>query len=138
MKYFTEEEFLGWYDEMDHRLLQMLDALRELLGCPLYLSKLEGAIGRHAGSSGTWHNIDKHGKVYAVDGGIPESVTYNQLYDACLAVGFTGIGLYSGWNSGRGFHVDTRTDRDSSNPAVWSGIYVKGKTSYGSIQKLLN
>ena len=137
MRHFAKKEFQGFYDRMDWSLLVKLDALRELLGVPIHISKNPKAIGRDDDVD-SWHNFKLKGKVFAVDGYIPESITYTEFYSACREVGFTGIGLYTGWSGGRGFHLDTRTDRTASNPAKWSGTYKDGVNSYGSISTLLS
>ena len=137
MKHFIEEEFQGYYEKMDFDLLIKLDGLREMLGVPIHLSKNPDAIGR-GDDVNSWHNFKLKGKVFAVDGYIPKAITYGDFYTACRKVGFTGIGLYTGWKGGRGFHLDTRTDRDPSNPAKWSGTYKDGVNSYGSISTLLS
>ena len=136
MKYFTEAEFGGWFDKVDEKLKVKLDSLREELGVPVHLSKNKIAVGREDNSN-SWHNVRKHGKTYAVDGYIPEGITYKKFYQTCLKVGFTGIGLYTGWSGGKGFHVDTRLDREEGNPAKWSCVYKGGKNTYGDISNLI-
>lgn len=139
MKYFKENEFHGWLPHLDEQLKFRLDVLRELLGCPLNLSSSPKGIGRRDGDSQSWHNIDFHGKVYAVDGYIPDKVSYSTFYRKAVQAGFTGIGLYSGWSK-RGFHVDTRTDRNGKPAATWSGVFdpQTSKTTYGPIDLLLH
>lgn len=137
MEYFTTDEFQGWYHDLDKDLRVRLDFLRLYLDEPIRLSKHRDAIGRKAGDAKTWHNIERHGKVYAVDGFIPDGVSYLEFYEAAKYCGFTGIGLYNGWSGGRGFHVDTRTDRTPDNPAIWGGIYRNNKTDYLNIWEVI-
>jgi hypothetical protein len=144
MKHFTPTEFQGWFYKLSPVLKAKLDALREELGAPVHLSKAEGSIGRRLGlDSLTQHNFDRWGEVRAVDGYLPEGVTYLEFYNVAKEVGFTGIGLYDGWSGGRGFHVDVREDRDEGSPAIWGGTYIydpvtkKGKTTYGSIWEII-
>jgi hypothetical protein len=139
--YFTEKEFQGWFSQMNGNLLVRLDILRHTAGLPIYLSKANGAIGRAAGPLDlSQHNVDVWKEVRAVDGYIPHDISYLEFFDLAKSAGFTGIGLYSGWSGGRGFHVDVRESEDG-RIATWSAIYNpsnKGrKTVYYSIDMLL-
>lgn len=140
MKHFAPTEFQGWFYKLSPVLKDKLDALREELGVPVHLSKAEGSIGRRLGpDSLTQHNFDRWGEVRAVDGYVPEGVNINDFYDACVSVGFTGIGLYKGWAHKYGFHVDVREDRKPKMPATWGGIYSAetGKTDYVGIHQVM-
>ena len=136
--YFTEAEFHGAYHKMDKNLLLKLHDLREEIDQPLNLSNnCKGFSRTLGGYNRSQHNIDVWGKCRAADGYIPEDMSYQEFYEACRAVGFTGIGLYTGWST-RGFHVDVRPDRDANSPATWSGFYKDGGTQYKSIRELTN
>lgn len=145
MKYFTPKEFGLWYGQLSPVLKDKLDELREELGVPVNLSKAKGAIGRNLGPDElTQHNVDKWGEVRAVDGYVPEEMTLLDFYNEAKGCGFTGIGFYTGWSKGRGFHLDVREDRQEGFPATWGGTYTydpkteKGKTNYGSIWELID
>ena len=134
MKYFTEEEFGGWFDKMSPTLLSKLDNLRENIGVPIYLSKDKGAFGRRLGSNVlSQHNVDKWGEVRAVDGYVPKDMQLLDFYNEAKRAGFNGIGIYSGWFGGRGFHLDVR----EGSPAAWGGVYANGKTKYVSIWEVI-
>ena len=49
MKYFTPEEFQGWYGFIDIDVLQMLDDFRHAWGKPVRVTKALGGIGRRDG-----------------------------------------------------------------------------------------
>jgi len=120
MEHFNKKEFHGWYDKLYPELRIKLDFLREILGCEVHLSNSPKGIGRED-TTNSQHNISKWGHVMAVDGYIPDEVTYLEFYEACRDSRFTGIGFYSGWPSGRrGFHVDVRQDRTPDTPATWA------------------
>jgi len=141
MFYFDADEFHGWYPKMSKKLLIKLDFLRDFLGAAVALSNIPGGIGRNAKGSYSQHNVDRWGEVRAVDGYIPEHISYAQFYEVAKRAGFTGIGLYTGWPSGRrGFHVDVRDDRNTDYPATWAGFYdlPTQKTTYKAIEELIN
>lgn len=140
MIHFKEEEFRGWYDKYSTELLVKLDFLREILDEAIILSDDPGAYGRHGQDSYSQHNIDRWGEVRAVDGYIPEGVTYKEFYDACRLARFRGVGFYKGWPSGRaGFHVDTRQDRTPDHPAFWAARWSNGKNIYDlNVHELIN
>ncbi|WP_162558537.1 hypothetical protein [Saliniradius amylolyticus] len=130
LKHFAPSEFGAWYPLMNSELLQKLDALREELGSPIHVSPVNGALGRHGGSGDhSQHNVDMWGEVRAIDV-FPtlngEYITTAQqrqtVYDAARKVGFTGIGLYTDTQPGNMLHVDVRTDKTESQPALWSRV----------------
>ena len=125
---------------MNPELLTMLDLLRSELDTPVNLLESTEGFARKLGSGNkSQHNVDLWLYCNAVDGYIPDSITYREFYEAAREVGFTGIGLYKGW-SHRGFHVDVRPDRDRHAPATWAGFYNarSRKTTYKSIRELIN
>jgi len=132
MIHFKPEEFQGFYNKMDPELLIKLDFLREIIGQPIQLSTAKGAIWRISDTDKSQHNLKAWGNVRAVDGYIPEGISYLEFFNYCKQAQFTGIGLYKGWAGGPGFHVDVRKDRDHNNPATWSSSYINVKSWYRS------
>lgn len=109
LKFFSPSEFGEWWPYMDPDLLVKLDKFRELIGKPITISGHENAIGRHLGPlKGSYHNVDKHGKVRAVDI-FPQglnSVNAKWYEQKAVEAGLGGIGFYPHWNGGFGMHVD--------------------------------
>ena len=126
MQYFKEEEFNGWYDQLHPELKIALDKLRELIKRPIFISQAEGAVGRKDDSN-SYHNINKHGYVMAVDI-FPTYVKTKDdctfIYDKAVEAGFKGIGLYPFWRQGIGFHVDIRKRDRVSRWSLIKGGYV--------------
>lgn len=116
LKYFTKEEFSGWFDRMSPELLKKLDEFRHEWGFPVQVSPHHDAVGREHPTSQSQHNIMKWGEVRAVDvfpknsvGGYINSVTERRrVYEIAKKVGFTGIGLYTDTTPGNMLHVDVR------------------------------
>lgn len=108
MKHFTQAEFQGWFPLMNKDLLEKLDELRELCGSAISLSPAEGAIGRRMGlSKRSYHNLDYHGSVMAVDV-MPAHDDLAHMFKLAKQVGFGGIGLYPHWKPRHGLHLDVR------------------------------
>lgn len=127
--YFSQSEFerndKNWYDNCDTRLLVLIDSLRFKFGDPISISPHPRAIGRNDGDHGSYHNIDKHGKVYAIDllpKGTEDKEIFEYVIELAFNTGFTGIGVYPHWNPRPGIHVDTRPDREPNDPANWGFI----------------
>lgn len=132
MQYFEPSEFGPWWPHMSPELLKKLDKFRGLWGAPVEVSPAEGGIGRHLGPADTsQHNIDKWGKVFAVDL-FPKVAAGRSGYrymstraDRARALkcakqaGFTGIGLYTDTRPGDMLHVDVRP---TEAVALWSRI----------------
>ena len=138
--FFSRSEFYrndtDWFPYIDPRLLVLLDSLRCIIKSPIAISPHPRAVGRNDGDSSSMHNIDKHGRVFAVDT-LPAQ-SYKHKYISTYVrlakeLGFTGIGVYPDWTPRPGLHLDTRTDRDVGNPATWG--YVDGE--FVSIDKAL-
>lgn len=125
MKYFKPSEFGVWFNEMDQETLKALDKFREYWGDAVTVSPAVGALGRHGGASdNSQHNVDKWGKVRAVDFfpfGLNQSNAAFALQCAKRA-GFTGIGMYSDTSPSWMMHGDTRHDRTTLNPALWARV----------------
>lgn len=136
-KYFNKAEFHGFYEKMSPKILPKLDQFRAALGCPVRLSNIPAGIGRYLGkNNNSQHNFDKWGEIRAVDGYIPPGISYLKVYKAAEKAGFMGIGLYSGWSGGPGFHLDVRPMIGQA--AQWAGLQDKaGKTKYLAITALL-
>jgi hypothetical protein len=132
MRYFEPWEFGIWWPDMSRDLLQKLDKFRALWGAPVEVSPAEGGIGRHLGPGDTsQHNIDRWGKVFAVDL-FPKIAAGRSGYrymstraDRARALkcakqaGFSGIGLYTDTRPGHMLHVDVRS---GESVALWSRI----------------
>ncbi|WP_445354179.1 hypothetical protein ACJJI5_12380 [Microbulbifer sp. EKSA008] len=129
LKYFKPSEFGVWYPFMSAELLLRIDSFREKWGAPVVISDADGALGRHDGEDGTsQHNIDKWGEVRAVDF-FPMTAsgryinTPKQLaraYQVAVAVGFTGVGVYTDTQPGFMLHGDVRPI--DNGHASWSRI----------------
>lgn len=127
LKYFTASEFGLWYPLMSSSLLEKLDEFRELWGAPVVISSHKDAIGRHANSAETQHNVDKWGEVRAIDvfpQGMNDVNSRRRAYSVAQKVGFTGIGLYTDTAPSNMLHVDVR---EGGHVATWSrvgGVYL--------------
>ena len=108
MKHFSPAEFRGWYDVLDEELKEKLDDLRARYGRAVSISPAEGAIGRRLGpSKKSYHNLDFHGVVKAVDV-LPSGDDLTKFFRLAKAVGFGGIGIYPHWKPRPGLHLDVR------------------------------
>lgn len=127
LKHFEAWEFGQWFDRMDKQTLICLDKFREAWGDSVIVSSADGGLGRELGQHhNSMHNVDKHGKVKAVDF-FPTGLNVNNARHAFALAkksGFTGIGLYpfTTLNGLRAWmmHGDTRADRTPTNPAKWA------------------
>ncbi len=126
LRYFTPQEFGGWYEKMSPDLLKKLDEFRHQWGFPVQVSPHQDAVGREHPTSNSQHNIMKWGEVRAVDvfpknslGGYINSAAERQrAYEIAKRVGFTGIGLYTDTSPGHMVHLDVR----EGSLAKWSRI----------------
>lgn len=117
LRHFKSSEFhrggTDWFLLMDSTLLVRLDVLREFWGKPISISIHPRAVGRFDGDSPSWHNIDAHDKVRAVDtfpGGLTSHDAVSAFRELAIRVGICGIGYYPDWRMGSrqgGFHLDT-------------------------------
>lgn len=136
MKYFTPEEFQGWYGFIDIDVLQMLDDFRHAWGKPVRVTKALGGIGRRDGiANKSYHNIDRWGYVRAVDV-MPEGMdnASSALVAVQLAehVGFRGIGLYPHWRPSAGLHLDNRPTL-----TMWGAIRKNDEQVYVTLDEAL-
>lgn len=124
--YFPQEEFQGWWSEMDPRLLVMLDVLRHKWNGPIWVSEAPGACGRVLGPEDeSQHNVERWDMVRAVDVFPSGMTTYQKAFTMTVyaaRLGFTGIGLYPEYKPSPGLHLDVRRDRWPGNAAKWAGI----------------
>jgi hypothetical protein len=126
LRYFTPQEFGGWYEKMSPDLLKKLDEFRHQWGFPIQVSPHQDAVGREHPTSNSQHNIMKWGEVRAVDvfpknslgGYINSAAERKRAYDIAKRVGFTGIGLYTDTSPGHMVHLDVR----EGSLAKWSRI----------------
>lgn len=127
LDYFTPSEFGAWYPLMNNELLRRLDLFRKILGSAVYISPVNGALGRHGGNDDhSQHNVDLWGTVNAIDvfptidgEYITTQEQRNIVYLAALEAGFTGIGLYTDTAPANMLHVDVR---NTSEVALWSRV----------------
>lgn len=125
MRHFAAPEFRDWLDNINPRLLVMIDLLRWRWGDSIKVSPVKGSIGRHKGDSESSHNVDYWGQVNAIDL-FPASL---QTKDDCWKfvematnLGFTGIGIYPDAKPSIMAHVDVRPTADYGQPATWGAL----------------
>lgn len=141
MKNFKESDFRGWYKDMDHGLLEVIEKFAESLDYDIFISPASGGIGRRMSPTAkSFHNITKYGKVQAIDLMINKTLTpdeWRDVFEKAKLAGATGIGLYPDWNPTNGVHLDVgkRPGKSPDNPAKWSAYRVNGKQKYFSIDK---
>jgi len=142
LRYFIEEEFRGWYEQINPILLKLLDIYRMHLHKRIIISPAEGAIGRNDNSE-SQHNINKWGKVNAIDimpvneNGVGLSIPQlKQAFILARSLGFTGIGVYPDWKPYPGLHLDVREDKVIGKPAAWAGINKNNKQIYVTINEI--
>jgi hypothetical protein len=140
--YFSDAELFGHKKDFDPDLLDRINVLREEWGKPIVVSPLKGAVIRWD-NSGSYHNINKWGKVRAIDffpqsrkgpGGIKSVDEAIEFILLARAVGLTGIGVYPYFTPSYGFHVDNR-----ENPCEWvdTAKYPNHNYFYGNATWLL-
>lgn len=131
LQYFHPREFIrpaldggqqvDWSNQMDRRLLVLLDALRHAWGNAIRISNGSGALGRYGGQSR--HAVDTWGTVMAADmvpAGTHTIADAKRFFHLAKAVGVGGIGFYPGWNQGPGWHIDSRIN--PLNPTTWGMV----------------
>lgn len=131
--YFEDREFIRdntqWLPMMPADLLVKLDVLRTMWMKPIYVSGHQKAIGRRAGDSQSYHNIDRWGRVLAIDvqpDVVEDRGAAHAFYLLARDIGFTGIGFYPHWNPTPGFHLDVRRERRPGDPATWGFVLRDG------------
>jgi hypothetical protein len=135
LQYFKPSEFIrravkggtliDWSNDMERRLLVMLDTLRSLRGQRIVISNGDGVLGRYTGKS--YHCLPYWGQVMASDvvaGGVFTRNDAEKFYYQAKQLGFGGIGLYPQWNQGIGWHLDTGSC-EPYKPKQWG--YVDGQ-----------
>jgi len=101
-----------WYNWVDTSLIVRLDVTREFWGNPIHISQHPRAVGRHDKASTSFHNVDRHKAVLAVDVfpvGLTSADAVGAFQSLAVRIGFSGIGYYPDWKQGNlrgGFHLD--------------------------------
>lgn len=129
LQHFKPAEFNrggNWYSKIDPNLLVRMDILRFQIRSMIYISPVDGAVGRNNGQDDkSLHNVSYYGQVRAVDFFAP-GANPREVVKRMVSLGFTGIGVYPNgkWNGEREtrYHGDTRHDREMGNPAKWGVI----------------
>ena len=120
MKYFKESDFACkccgelLEDGMNEALLEKLDALRELIKVPVYIScgyRCPSHNAEVGGVENSQHVLGTAADIYTDD------LTVDELADAAVKIGFDGIGRYY---SDEFVHVDCREDGQSPNEYTWT------------------
>lgn len=142
LRHFKASEFGVWWPLMSTDLLVKLDAFREAWGDEVAISPATGALGRNIRDeepkAASQHNVLRWGEVRAADimpKDMLTSADRRRAVQVARQVGFTGIGVYPGWEPSPGLHLDVRRDRTAANPSTWSGIKVAGITGYFGIER---
>jgi len=144
-QHFEAEEFREWSDDMSARLVTMLDVLRFRLGSAIAVSASEYALGRNLGRGKmSEHNIDEWGEVLAVDcfiSGVYSRQQAEGVVHEAIAIGFTGIGVYSDTRNNQGevqvmFHLGVRPNESMGSPATWGRISGKYTSMIAAVQSL--
>lgn len=136
LRHFSASDFGLWFPLINTKTLINLDEFREVLGYPVYVSPVVGAVGRLPGAgvrNGSSHIPSP--LIDAVD--VMTDAPLSEAYDAARKVGFHGIGLYPDWKPRQGLHLDMRSERTAQNPATWSALRVAGKQQYFGIERAL-
>ena len=123
LNHFKESEFRGWYPYISPELLIRMDAMRGVLGYPIYVSPADGSIGRHGSieTGRSYHKYRQHGGVVKAIDVFPIKVEPEKWLKVARLVGIRGFGFYpQGWFNGRPhprIHLDVRDKKGS-----WSVI----------------
>lgn len=110
VNHFEPWEFGVWWPSMNADLVQRLHWFREYWGAPVVISSHQAALGRHAGESASYHNVDKYGTVRAVDC-FPQGLTPHtaaRAVECAEKAGLNGIGLYTDTQPSMMMHLDNR------------------------------
>ena len=144
-QHFTQEEFREWSDDMSASLVTMLDVLRFRFGRPIAISASDYALGRNLGvGKMSEHNVDEWGEVLAVDcfiSGVYSRQQAEGVVHEAIAIGFTGIGVYSDTRNNQGqdqvmFHLGVRPNELMGSPATWGRVAGKYTSLMAAIQSL--
>lgn len=146
LQYFDRSEFIRdgeqWFDLMSDKLLYAVDLLRyrwteyRQSDARIVISAHPLALGRRYGPDVVSdHNVDKWGKVYAMDV-MPDYILTAEDVAAFkhLAIdsGITAIGFYRDWMPSPGFHLGMRPGRKYGEPATWGAVLHDGRQVYTS------
>jgi hypothetical protein len=133
-QHFSSEEFREWAEDMSPRLVTMLDVLRFVLGVGISISASPWALGRKLGpAKQSEHNVDHWPACLAVDcfvAGVYSEADARLVVDKAIALGFTGIGVYSDTTNNAGeaqvmFHFGVRPTQSMGQPATWGRVNKK-------------
>lgn len=144
--YFGRAEFqrgeVNWFDDMDQRLLVLLDAFRHQWGRKVVISPHPAALGRHGSATElSDHNITIHGRVFAADVMPQGMTTQSEVNHALLyarRIGFTSIGVYPDWSPAPGLHLGTRPSRRPGDAAEWGAVRQGDQQVYVSLDVAIN
>ena len=149
--YFDPSEFwrfdggrqINWFERTSQRLLFSIDLLRHRWSdyqdrsAPIRISPADGAIGRHASSSGTVsdHDVDRWGEVRGIDV-MPEYLHTTNDVDVfrrlAIECGITALGFYPHWQPQPGFHLGVRDGHWLGDPATWGAVRLNDEQIYVS------
>lgn len=114
LKYFRPDSAVdSWGDptKISRELLEKLEALRESVGAPIYVTS----------GYRTYNENSQHAFGRAVDVICPDLPLYD-FYQAAERIGFSGLGVYPHWRfhsvPAGGLHLDVRPGKD----ARWMGV----------------
>lgn len=120
-QYFSDDEFRCHHcgelpdDGMNPVLLEKLDALRESLGVPIYVScgyRCPAHNEEVGGVSNSQHVYGNAADIYT------DNLSVDELGDAAADIGFDGIGRYY---TSQFCHVDCRSNGYEPNTYTWIG-----------------
>ena len=121
---FDDPDYPGSGDNIDGKLLLVLDKMRHETGFKIYPHwKAGGCVdmyGTHGHTPNSYHRIDRG--CQAVDFHFECNLTLNEQYNIVCQYGFGGIGVYYDW-AYKGFHVDTRSKKWTQHWVRQNGIY---------------
>jgi len=151
LKYFKRTENWGDPDKIDEKLLLILDAFRDEIGIPLYVSCALSVPGSHDARYSS-HYPDDKGLCYAVD--VIPLLSYGNIalldcYIIATRYPFNGIGVYPDWRYSRispyhsriergGLHLDTSPYRHMKPmrcAGQWIGYMSKAGQEYIGVTK---
>lgn len=127
LKHFTKSEAWGEPDKMNPRLLLELDAFREYLNAPIFISC--GTQGRH--ENGSQHYIGNAVDIVLMS----QKFALLDVYLMAERFKFNGIGVYPFWKyNGQaygGLHLDV-----GERVGRWIGYPAHGEQKYMAINKV--
>lgn len=115
LRYFTDEDFRKAtpackIEDMDDRLLQMLDEARSICGFPFVINSAFRTVAHERLNYRSGYS--SHTRGLAVDIKVPNDIARYDMIRALLAVGFQRMGIYRTF-----IHVDI--DNTKLSPCIW-------------------